>query len=256
MKENDPSFVMFVIRDAFLVISRLVRPINDLLKRTLSSKLTADVDELVNSHRSATGFVSKPLITVLYDRAQSPIFDVDVVTRTTEELSPIYVHTSDQSEDESSDMSYDRVDIPDSPLSIDSVKSPQFNIETPQYIEYVGGVRIVDYEKLSKYRKLKGYNVDQQEPEPEVDSEINDEVKSVVYKDAITELEKNISDDDDENANENLEERQIRYENKFESLIKEHDSKRLKLNVSEDNDKMIESNEITGNTDMQPKENQ
>ena len=47
-------------------------------------------------------------------------------------------------------MSYDRVDVPDSPLSIDSIKSPQFNIETPQYIEYVGGVRIVDYEKLGK----------------------------------------------------------------------------------------------------------
>ena len=152
-------------------------------------------------------------------------------------------------------MSYDRVDIPDSPLSIDSVKSPQFNIETPQYIEYVGGVRIVDYEKLSKYRKLKGYDMNQQEPDPEIDSEINEDVEPVVYKDAITEFEKNISDDD-ENANENLEERQIRYENKFESLIKEHDSKRLKLNESEDDDKMIESNEITENTDMQLKENQ
>ena len=41
--------------------------------------------------------VKKPMITVLYDRAQSPVFDVDVVTRTTEELSPMYVHTSDQS---------------------------------------------------------------------------------------------------------------------------------------------------------------
>ena len=39
-------------------------------------------------------------------------------------------------------------------------------------------------------------------------------------------------------------------------IPKEHDSKRLKLNVSEDNDKMIESNEITENTDMQLKENQ
>ena len=105
-------------------------------------------------------------------------------------------------------MSYDRVDIPDSPLSIDSVKSPQFNIETPQYIEYVGGVRIVDYEKLGKYRKLKGYNMDQPEPDPEVDSEINEELEPVVYKDAITEFEKDISDDDDENANENLEKRQ------------------------------------------------
>ena len=147
---------MFGIRDAFLVISRLVRPINDSVKRTLSSKLTADVDELVNSHRSATGYVTKSLITVLYDRAQSPIFDVEVVTRTTEELSPIYVHTSDQSEneDESSDMSYDIVDLPDSPMSIDSIKSLQFNIETPKYIEYVGGVRIVDYDQLGKYRKL------------------------------------------------------------------------------------------------------
>ena len=54
----------------------------------------------------------------------------------------------------SSDMSFDRVDLPDSPLSVDSIKSPQFNIETPQYIEYVGGVRIVDHEKLSKYRQL------------------------------------------------------------------------------------------------------
>ena len=92
------------------------------------------------------------MITVLYDRAQSPIFDVDVVTRTTEELPPIYVHTSDQSENEieSSDMSYDRVDIPDSPISMDSIKSPQFSIETPKYIEYVGGVRIVDYDQLGK----------------------------------------------------------------------------------------------------------
>ena len=110
------------------------------------------------------------MITVLYDRAQSPIFDIDVVTRTTEQLSPIYVHTSDQSEneDESSDMSYDRVDIPDSPMSIDSIKSPQFNIETPKYIEYVGGVRIVDYDQLGKYRKLKGYDMNQPEPEPRV----------------------------------------------------------------------------------------
>jgi hypothetical protein len=113
----------------------------------------------------------------------------------------------------------------------------------------------VDYDKLSRYRQLKGYNVDQQEPEPEVDSEINDEVEPVVYKDAMTEFEKNISDDD-ENANENLEERQIRYKNKFDSLIKEHDSKRLKLNESEDNDKLIESNEITENTNIQPIENQ
>ena len=45
LKENDPSFVMFGIRDAFLVISRLVRPINDLVKRTLSSKLTNEIDE-------------------------------------------------------------------------------------------------------------------------------------------------------------------------------------------------------------------
>ena len=104
------------------------------------------MDELTNSLRSSTGFVKKPILTVLYDRAQSPIFDVDVVTRTTEELSPIYVHTSDISEngDESSGMSYDRVDLPDSPMSVDSIKSPQFNIETPKYIEYAGGVRIVD----------------------------------------------------------------------------------------------------------------
>ena len=116
------------------------------------------------------------MITVLYDRAQSPIFDVDVVTRTTEELSPMYVHTSDQSEsdNESSDMSYDRVDIPDSPISMDSIKSPPFNIETPKYIEYVGGVRIVDYDQLGKYRKLKGYDVNQPEPEPELDSNINE----------------------------------------------------------------------------------
>ena len=67
------------------------------------------------------------MITVLYDRAQSPIFDVDVVTRTTEELSPMYIHTSDQSDNESSDMSYDRVDIPDSPISMESIKSPTLN---------------------------------------------------------------------------------------------------------------------------------
>ena len=67
------------------------------------------------------------------------------------------MHTSDQSEneDESSDMSYDRVNIPDSPISMDSIKSPQFNIETPKYIEYVGGVRIVDYDQLGKYKKIK-----------------------------------------------------------------------------------------------------
>ena len=204
LKENDPSFVMFGIREAFLVISRLVRPINELVKRTLSSKLTADVDEFVNSHRSATGFVTKPLITVLYDSAQSPVFDVDVVTRTTEELSPIYVHTSDQSDNEndSSDMSYDRVDLPDSPISIDSIKSPQFNIETPKYIEYVGGVKIVDYDQLGKNRKLKGCDVNQPEPEPELDSNINEGEEHVVYNDAITEFEKDIcDDDDDENAN-------------------------------------------------------
>ena len=73
---------------------------------------------------------------------------------------------------------------------------------------------------------------------------------------SITEFEKDISDDDDENANENLEKRQIRYKNKFESLIKEHDSKRLKLNESEDNDKMNESNEINESTNFQPIENQ
>ena len=142
LKENDPSFVMFGIRDAFLVISRLVRPINDLVKRTLSSKLRHTVDELMNSLRSSTGFIKKPIITVLYDRAQSPIFDVDVVTRTTEELSPIYVHTSDISENEaeSSDMSHDGVDLPDSPMTVGTTQSSQFNIETPKYIEYVGGV--------------------------------------------------------------------------------------------------------------------
>ena len=72
-------------------------------------------------------------------------------------MSPIYVHTSDQSEneDESSDMSYDRVDLPDSPMSIDSIQSPQFNIETPKYIEYVGGVRIVDYDQLGKTENSK-----------------------------------------------------------------------------------------------------
>ena len=86
--------------------------------------------------------------------------------------------------------------------------------------------------------------MNQPEPEPEFDSNINEGEEDVVYKDAITEFEKDISDDDDENANENLEERQIRYKNKFESLIKEHDCKRLKLNESEDNDKMNKSNEI------------
>ena len=71
--------------------------------------------------------------------------------------------------------------------------------------------------------------MNQQKPDPEIDSEINEDVEPVVYKDAITEFEKYISDDDDddENANENLEDRQIRYKNKFKSLIKEHDSKRL-----------------------------
>ena len=126
----------------------------------------------------------------MYDRAQSPIFDVDVVTRTTEQMSPIYVQTSDQSEneDESSDMSYDRVEIPDSPISIDSIKSPQFNIETPKYIEYVGGVRIVEYDQLGKYRKLKGYDMNQPEPDSINESE-NEGEKNVVYKDAITEFE-------------------------------------------------------------------
>ena len=145
-------------------------------------------------------------------------------------MSPIYVHTLDQSEneDESSDMSYDRVDIPDSPISIDSIKSPQFNIETPKYSEYVGGVRIVDYDQLGKYRILKGYDVNQPEPEPEIDSNINEGEENVVYKDAITECEKDVSDDDDENANKNLEVRQIRYKI-FESLIKEHDSMNLKM---------------------------
>ena len=154
-------------------------------------------------------------------------------------------------------MSYDRVDIPDSPISMDSIKSPQFNIETRKYIEYVGGVRIVDYDQLGKYRKLKGYDVNQPEPEPELDSNINGGQENVIYKDAITEFEKDISDDDDdENANENVEERQNRYKNKFESLVKEHDSKRLKLNESEDIDKMSESYEINENTNMQPIEKQ
>ena len=90
--------------------------------------------------------------------------------------------------------------------------------------------------------------MNQPEPGPELDSNI----ANVVYKDAITEFEKEISGDD-ENANENLEERQIRYKNKFESLIKEHDSKRLKLNESEDNDKMSESNENNENTNIEPK---
>ena len=68
-------------------------------------------------------------------------------------------------------------------------------------------------------------------PEPEPDSNVNEGEENVVYKDAITEFEKDISDDeDDENANDNVEERQIRSKNKFESLVKEHDSKRLKLN--------------------------
>ena len=109
---------------------------------------------------------------------------------------------------------------------MDSIKSPPFNIETPKYIEYVGGVRIVDYDQLGKYRKLKGYDVNQPEPEPELDSNINEGEENLVYKDAITDSD----DEDDENANENVEERQIRSKNKFESLVKEHDSKRLKLN--------------------------
>ena len=249
---------MFGIRDAFLVITRLVRPINDLVKRTLSSKLTNEVDELISSLRSSTGFIKKPIITVLYDRAQSPIFDVDVVTRTTEESSPIHVHTShiSENEDESSDMEHDRVDLTDSPITMGTPQSPQsrpFNIETHKYIEYVGGVRIVDYEKLGKYGKLKGYEINQQEPDNEItesDCESESE-ENIEYKDAITEFEKNISDDD-ENANENLEERQIRYKNKFESLVKEHDAKRLRLNESEDNDEMIESNEFDENTNTEP----
>ena len=53
-----------------------------------------------------------------------------------------------------------------------------------------------------------------------------------------------------------MEERQIRYKNKFESLIKEHDCKRLQLNESEDNDKMNESNEINESTNIQPIEKQ
>ena len=196
LKVNDPSFVMFGIRDAFLVIWRLVRPINDLVKRTLSSKLTNEKDEIIYSLQSSTGLVKKPLITVLYDRAQSPIFDVDVVTRTTEKLSPIYVHTSDISENEaeSSDMSYDRVDLPDSPRTVGTPQSPPFNIETPKYIEYVGGVRIVDYDQLGKYRKLKGYDMNQPEPDSINESE-NESEENVVYKDAITEFEKDISDD-------------------------------------------------------------
>ena len=41
------------------------------------------------------------------------------------------------------------------------------------------------------------------------DSNINEGEEHVGFKDAITEFEEDISDDDDENANENLEERQI-----------------------------------------------
>ena len=48
--------------------------------------------------------------------------------------------------------------------------------------------------------------MNQPEPEPEIDSNINEGEENVVYKDEITEFEKGISDDDDENANENLEE--------------------------------------------------
>ena len=82
-------------------------------------------------------------------------------------------------------------------------------------------------------------NQPEPEPEPEPDDNINESDENVVFKDAITEFEKDISDDD-ENENENLEERQIRCKNKFESLVKEHDAKRSKLNESEDNDRIIE----------------
>ena len=67
--------------------------------------------------------------------------------------------------------------LPDSPMSIDSIKSLQFNIETPKYIECVGGMRTVDYDKLGKYSKLKGYDMNQQEPDPEIDSDINEDVE-------------------------------------------------------------------------------
>ena len=53
-----------------------------------------------------------------------------------------------------------------------------------------------------------------------------------------------------------MEEKQIRYKNTFKSLIKEHDSKRLKLNESQDNNKLIESNEINENTNIEPIEKQ
>ena len=53
-----------------------------------------------------------------------------------------------------------------------------------------------------------------------------------------------------------MEERQIRYKNKFESLVKEHDARISKLNESEDNDKMSESNEINENTNIEPIEKQ
>lgn len=166
-------------------------------------------------------------------------------------MSHIYELTSDISENEaeSSDISYDRVDLPDSPMSIYTTQSPPFSIEIPKYIEHVGGVRIVDY---------KGYDVNQPEPNNINESEYGNENESdenVVYEDAIVEFEKDVNDDD-ENANENLEERQFRYKNKFESLVKQHDAKRPKFNESEDNGKLIESNDIDENTNIEPIEKQ
>ena len=281
-KQNDPSFVMFGIRDAFLVIARLVRPVIDTVKRTLCSPLTQIVYESVIKIQK-TRTPNPPFATGRYTRSRSPTIENHHTRRQTQQLSPIVAADIDDYGSDGSSVTeydengkqtnkldqiqkisgeqlfepitqYEEYSGDESPLSQDE----QYEIKTPVYIEYIGGTRIVDYENLKRFRHLKGYDVHQKEPDNpygknfdptnKFGSDDESENEQSVMGKSIT-LDQQFMDDvsdEDDNKGEMPEERHLRLKKKLEETINDRERKKLKISENENENEIenVKENEL------------
>ena len=99
--------MLCLVRDAFLVIARLVRPVIDTVKRTLCSPLTQIVYEaVIKLQKKRTP--NPPFATGRYTRARSPTIENHHTRRQTEQLPPIVAaDIDDYGSDESIVTEYD-----------------------------------------------------------------------------------------------------------------------------------------------------
>jgi hypothetical protein len=128
----DPIFIRHGIKETFLLIARLIKPIKDTVKRTLSSHLTRKADSLLADvapkvDKTRLTPVQEPLLKIIYNRSQSPNLDDDGY--------------------ENNCMSDLETDQPGTPPI-----SPPYTIDTPVYQSPVpqGGRRIIDYETFTR----------------------------------------------------------------------------------------------------------